>query len=446
MMPALGASLSRWTLTYFAAAFAALVAAEALVAGGLAYPAAPLLAPGSLIAVHLVTIGWLSLLMLGALHQFLPVIAARPLASDGAALATLLLIGTGLVAMIAGFAALGGAGTPVALLPLGGSAVLAGFLCAIVNFIATLRAVRPLPLPARFVVVALGFLLLTALLGIGFGAAFALAVPPAWLSALAAQGLPLHLLSGIVGWFALTAIGVSYKLLPMFMLAEEDRGRVGLGVLLLVALGAAAAWAAGVAGILAAGDWRLPGAVGKTTIAAGIVLYLWDMRRLYRSRLRRPLELNSLTAAVSFVPLALALAGAAVLPLAPHGADWTGAVVLLVLVGWLSFLGLGQLYKIVAFLTWLERYAPSLGRAPVPRVQDLVDEAQARPWFALFLLGALVATGAALFGALWLGRLGAALLLLATLAIGRELLRARRRAPARPRPAASPRPSMTGSS
>lgn len=78
-----------------------------LVAGGLAYRAAPLFALGLLIAVHLVTVGSLSLLMLSAL------------------------------------------------LPFGGAAVLAGFLCAIANFIATLRGVQPLPLPARFVVAAL---------------------------------------------------------------------------------------------------------------------------------------------------------------------------------------------------------------------------------------------------------------------------------------------------
>ncbi len=73
----MGARLSRWTPAYFAVAVLALLGAEALVAGGFAYPAAPLLAPWSLVAVHLVTIGWLSVLMLGALHQFLPVIAAR---------------------------------------------------------------------------------------------------------------------------------------------------------------------------------------------------------------------------------------------------------------------------------------------------------------------------------------------------------------------------------
>lgn len=448
MIPLMGATLSRWTPAYFATAFAALLAAEALVAAGLAYPAAPLLAPGSLVAVHLVTIGWLSLLMLGALHQFLPVIAARPLASDRAALVSLLLIGVGLAAMIGGFLALAGSGAAVWLLPVGGSSVLAGFLCAIANFAVTLSGVRPLPLPARFVAAALGFLVLTALLGLGFGLAFSLPSPPAWLAALAAQGLPLHLAAGIGGWFTLTAIGVGYKLLPMFMLAEEDRGRTGTGILLLLALGLGLAWAAALAAILLDlldAPSSLAQAAGEAAFAAGLVLYLWDMRQLYRSRLRRQLELNSLTAAASLGLLALALAGALAAPLLPAALDWVPALLLLAVMGWLSFLGLGQLYKIVPFLTWLERYAPHLGRGRVPRVQDLVKESRARPWFALFLSGALLATAAALLAMPALGRVGAAMLLLSTLAIGRELLRARRAAPSATQPASSSRPSIIGS-
>ncbi|HYM01463.1 MAG TPA: hypothetical protein VET85_00875 [Stellaceae bacterium] len=434
MTQVVGAKLSRWTLAYFTASLAALLAAEALVAGGLAYPAAPLFAPGSLVAVHVVTIGWLSLLMLGALHQFLPVIAARPLASDRLALASLVLIETGLAAMIAGFLALGGIGAVVALLPLGGVSVLAGFLCAVANLGWTLRGVSPLPLPARFIVAALGFLLLTALLGIGFGCAFVLPTPPRWLAALAAEGLALHLLAGIGGWFALTAVGVSYKLLPMFMLAEEDRGRVGAVILWLTAGGLAAAWSAGVLAIIADPRWRLVAMTGEVAFAAGLGLYLWDMRRLYRSRHRRRLELNSLAAAASMVPLALALVGGVAMRFAPNGTDWAAPLVLLTLLGWLSLLGLSQLYKIVPFLTWLERYASRLGRGPVPRVQDLVNEARAWPWFALFALGTLVSTAAAALAAPDVARLGAVLLFVSTLAIVRELLRARRVSPARASP------------
>jgi hypothetical protein len=425
MTPVIGAKLSRWTPAYFAAALSALLAAEALVAGGFAYPAAPLLAPWSLVAVHLVTIGWLSLLMLGALHQFLPVVAARPLASDRLAPVSLGLIAAGLAAMIAGFLALDGIGLPLSLLPLGGSVVLAGFLCAIANLGWTLRGTSPVPLPARFVLAAFGFLALTALLGIGFGFAFVLSSPPRWLGALLAQGLKLHLLAGIGGWFALTAVGVSYKLLPMFMLAEEDRGRLGAGILWLMVGGLVLAWSAGLIAALVDERFGAIAKVGETGFAAGLALYLWDVRLLYRSRMRRSLELNSITAAASLALLALALAWGIAARVA-GGDDWAAPFLLLTLVGWLSLLGLGQLYKIVPFLTWLERYATRLGRGPVPRVQDLVNEARARPWFAVFALGALVCAASAALAVPTVARLGAALLLVSTLAIVRELVRARR--------------------
>src|SRR5690606_41311188 len=89
-------SLSRWTMSYFVAAVVALLAAEALMLSGYGFPAAPIEAPSTLVLVHLVTLGWMSLLLCGALFQFVPVLVAKPLYSNWLPLPTLVSLGGGL--------------------------------------------------------------------------------------------------------------------------------------------------------------------------------------------------------------------------------------------------------------------------------------------------------------------------------------------------------------
>jgi hypothetical protein len=122
-----------------------------------------------------------------------------------------------------------------------------------------------------------------------------------------------------------------------------------------------------------------------------------------------------------------------------------GALVFLILFGWLSGLGLAKLYKIIPFLTWLECYGPVLGRAPTPRVQDLVAEQRARWWFAMYFAAVWIGAGALLGHALGLFRVAAALQWIATAGITVQLIRARRLidVPASMRfPAGSSRPAL----
>jgi hypothetical protein len=164
-----GVSLSRWTMSYFAAALTALIAAEVLMAVGYGFPNAAIEAPKTLILVHVVAIGWLSLLMCGALFQFVPVLIARPLWSNNLPLPALLCLIAGLVALLLGFLQLDGqidwnrAFFPLAAVLLG-----AGFVLVLWNMACTLWPVRPLPLQARFVVVGLFSVAVTATLGIIF--------------------------------------------------------------------------------------------------------------------------------------------------------------------------------------------------------------------------------------------------------------------------------------
>ena len=91
----IGASISRWTMSYFAMALAWLFVALALMVAGIGYPAAHLASPDTLVLVHVVCIGWLSLAMCGALFQFVPVLVAKPLFSEKWALPALGLLTAG---------------------------------------------------------------------------------------------------------------------------------------------------------------------------------------------------------------------------------------------------------------------------------------------------------------------------------------------------------------
>jgi hypothetical protein len=369
--------------------------------------------------------------MCGALFQFVPVLIARPLRGGRLVLPALLCLLSGLAFLLAGFLQLAGTiETDIPLLGVAGMLLPAGFLLVAGVLVGTLWRAS-LTLPARFVAAGLACALVTVTLG----ALFALLLS-GFLPALAGidfrtRALPVHIAVGLGGWLTFTAIGVSYRLLPMFMLSpdgERASSRVvwwgGVAALLLMAVAASIAGNVEKTGFTALPDT----ATGLAALLGlvSLVLYGIDLVFFYRHRKRRVIELNSRAAQGAFS--ALVLSAVLLLALLATGTleQHVGALLYLVAFGWLTGLGLSQLYKIVPFLTWLECYGPIMGKKPTPRVQDLVTERRGRIWFALYFLGVLAGTGALLAGWPGLFRAAAAATLIATLAIVAELVVARR--------------------
>ncbi len=414
-----GVRLSRWSMSYFAAAVVALMLAELLWASGLANPLADVGNPWVLVGVHLTTLGFATLLMLGALHQFVPVLTETELASQSASGATFFAVTLGLTLMLLGFLALPGGALPFVpwLLPVGGSLVILGLLVAAVNLGVTLARAWPWTLSAWLVATGLVFLLATVAAGLLL--ALSLAAPQVLsasvLRAVVGRGLAAHVIGGIGGWLTLTAMGVAYKLLAMFTLSDEHRGALGWIAYGVTALGLVVAWA---------GRWlgtpRLDG-LAWVAVLVGLAAYVVDMRALYRTRKRRPLELN---ARYGLIPLGF-LASLVVVGVVLYAEGLSPraevAVVFWALYGWLGGLAMTQLYKIVPFLTWLNAFGQRLGKGRVPRVQDLVDEH--RDHYAYLVYFAAVALGGLFLYLGWFGAFRGALALafLATVDMARAL-------------------------
>lgn len=414
-------------MSYFAAACLFLIAGQVMMAAGYGYPAVSAAAPATLVLVHVVAIGWLSLLLTGALLQFVPVLIARPLVGGRFAPLVLALLVGGLILLLSGFVTLSGASPlPLGLLPLGGLLLLCGFGLLAGILAATLYSARPLALPARFVALGITALAATALLGILFSLTLSGTVESALLDALLAQGIGLHAAFGLGGWLSLTAIGVSYRLFPMFLLAPETEKATSRAV-----------WWTGAAalGLIAAclplvllsrdGMATLVALAALLTLVL-VLLYGHDALGFYRARKRKQAELNIRASFTALAMLAVATVLFLLPPVRALAGESAAALVYLFVFGWLTGLGLSQLYKIVPFMTWLECYGPVLGRAPVPRVQDLVAERRAFVLFYVYYAAVGVATLALFAASAGLFRVGVCVQLAATVALINEFVRARR--------------------
>lgn len=423
----IGVSLSRWTMSYFVAGLAALLLAQGLMVAGYGYPSAPVESPRTLVIVHIVAIGWLSLLMCGALFQFVPVLINRPLFSNFLTMPALLCLLGGLAALLLGFIWLDGHIEAVLpFFPIASILLGLGFTLVVWNLARTLMSGWPLPVPARFVCVGLAGITVTAALGIVFALVRGGVAGNVWLVELTAQGVPLHAIAGLGGWLTLSAMGVSYRLLAMFMLSPELDRR---GTRLALHLAICALVIAVPGGILAILTGR---GLDASLLAAGAVglaalgFYGRDMLHLYRARKRRTIELNTRMAVLAFVSLWSAVLLGTVLVAFGALQQHIAVVVFLVAFGWLSGLGLAKLYKIVAFMTWLECYGSVLGKKATPRVQDLVVEERAEKWFLLYFASVWAGAAALLWEHPLLFQTTAAAMFVATAGITVQLLRARR--------------------
>jgi hypothetical protein len=424
-------------LRYLVAAAAAFILASIGVAW-----LAPALAghyyhPRVVALTHTVTLGWITLAIMGASYQIIPIVLERPVWSERLARWQFWVLLVAVPGIVAHFALGHGIGLAAAAAGLG-----AGVALHLVNVLASLRGFDRWTFTARLV--ALGYT------GLGLTAVFGtlLAADRAW-QLLPGEFYPTlhaHVQLALLGWVAPMVIGVAARVYPMFLLAPEPGGWPARAQLWGIGLGVPAV----TAGLLVGAPWLLvAGAIAAGAAATGHLTWVVAMvRGRRRPRLDWGLRLVT-TGAAFLVPGAAVGLGLAVD--AVSGPRMALAYAVLLLGGWISLTIAGMMLKIVPFLVWYRRYAPRAGKERVPSLPDLSWARGEGVAWALLSAGMAGLAVAVAIGSAPAIRVAGIVLSLGALAFATSLARVLWHlvAPARPAAgevAAGPRPVATAAS
>ncbi len=324
--------------------------------------------------VHWFLLGFVMMIIFGAMAQLIPVVVEVGHHSVDLyyVIWPLLLVGT--LLMVLGFWAL------PAVLPYGGLLVLTAMLIYLYDTLMTLRKVENVTLTVKTAVAAnlflttgivVGFLMT---LAIGAGAK----IDVGW-------WLGTHAVLVLGGYVVLTIMGLSLILLPMFGLAHGfDETPINRAFNFMVG------------GVLLHLFSTLIGfEFGRFAaifvMLFAVSLYLRQIWLIYKVRARKENDIWARSMFFGYGSLVLAMILA--VPSAIFG--WENFILAsawFLVMGFITFLITGHLYKIIPFLVWFERYSPLVGKRKVPMLHEMYPKKMA-DWEFYFTAAGVVVAG-----------------------------------------------------
>lgn len=403
------------------------------------------LSPHVAAVTHCFTLGWLTMTIFGALYQLLPVALGVPIRSERVGHLSFWTFAPGVAVFATGV----GVGS-TALRAIGIILITTGIACLVTNVALSLRRAPVRNVIWSAVVIALVFLASTLVLG----AALVHNLHADFLGAWRVRVLATHLHVAMIGWVLMMIVGISHRLLPMFLLAEgRDTAwtRRALALLAAGVIALATGLLASAPLVHAAASWT-----GIVLIEGGIVCFVVQAVQIYRARKRPRLDagLRHVALALGFLCVSAVL-GPIVMARGIGAMRLDTIYVMVGLLGGLVLYTVGQFYKIVPFLAWIARFRDDMGKKRVPTVADLYSQRAAQAGLAAFAAAiVLLATGVAA-GSVSIARAGGLSFVagvgvfvsqIARVAFGNATPKAPRapRAPHTASAPAVPHPSLTG--
>jgi len=339
--------------------------------------------PKVLSIAHVMILGWITMIIFGALYQLIPVVMEVKLFSEKLAMASFISLGIGTPMIAFGFW-FNFIGASHAMMT-GGALVIISVLMFVVNVFGSAAKTKNKTIENRFIVASVVWLLLTVLLGLSIVLYHAILTKGAFL---------IHIHLGIVGWFMMLVVGVASTLMPMFFISHQLNKKyleiafwlIQAGLLMLI-----------TTMFLDLGNYvRI---FSGATILLGFVFFFKYNYDAYKKRLRRNLDIGMKLSVLAFVLFALTMVSGI---LSAFGNMLVADVFLTriyltygisLIFGFLTALILGQMYKTLPFIVWLKLYQDKVGKFKTPLPADMHSEevAQAHYFFFIAAFGLLLA-------------------------------------------------------
>lgn len=344
--------------------------------------------PYTLAITHTMSLGWGTMIILGAAHQLVPVMIEGRLYSNKLAYASFVLAALGIPLLVFGFYTF----NMGLLTKCGGELIVAAIIAFLVNMGISMAKSKHENVHAFFVFTASLWLLVTATVGLLLVYNFS----HRFLPVDSIEYLSLHAHMGIVGWFLLLVTGVGSRLIPMFLISKYSNSRLlwwvyalingGLLSFVFIFLYAGAKWL-----------FILP----LLAVASAIILFGHYCLQAYKQRIRKKVDeqvkVSLLAVLMMLLPLIFLVIIIIFMMMRPaENIQLVIAYGFIIFFGWITAIILGMTFKTLPFIIWNKAYHQLAGKIKTPNPKDLFNHGVFK-WmgisfisgFTLFIVGIL---------------------------------------------------------
>lgn len=330
--------------------------------------------PKILAFTHIATLGWITMIIFGALFQLIPVVLEVKLYSEKLAEIQFWIFTLGIAGLVYSFLNFGDREIIIV------SAImlnLAMFIFAF-NVIVKMIKVKKWNITGYYLAAAVFHLVVTAIAGLLL--AINLAYPYIKTSHL--NYLNLHVHIAFIGWVTMVVMGVSFKLIPMFTLSHGYSLKSGKLAFWLINISLL-----GISAVMHYENTTTLFYLFSGLIAAGIYVFLYQMYLIFNKRIRKKFDIGIKFSATAYLMLGLVTILGCFLTVVDYEniTNLTLIYGYMIIFGYVSLLIVGQMYKIVPFLVWYHKYSSKVGLEKVPMLKDMFNEKYAHIEFYLML-------------------------------------------------------------